>query len=246
VPPEAPGLRAPTAYNWFAEGRKKDVPEAMPLPGDYSGQFLEGLQTQSSKFEFVANSLKRFAPDDPERPPLPRYTPSWEGPAVADLAARYPLQLITPHARFSFHSQGDGKESFLQNIDEHRVNIDGHWYWIVRLHPDDAAARGIAEGDLVKVFNDRGAVLCAARLTKRLRRGVAHGYESSAIYEPMGEPGRSVDRGGCLNLLTPGRSQIRNSHSMANSTAMVEVASWDGVVEYPRRAPLVDAVRAAE
>jgi molybdopterin guanine dinucleotide-containing S/N-oxide reductase-like protein len=241
VPPEAPELRAPTAYNWFAEGRKKDVPEAMPLPGDYTEEFLEGLQTQSSKFEFESNSLKRFAPDDPERPPVPNYTPSWEGSVESGLTGDWPLQLITPHARYSFHSQGDGKDSFLQNIDEHRINIDGHWYWIARIHPDDAAARGIEEGDLVKVFNDRGAVLCAARLTRRLRRGVVHGYESSAEFDPMGVPGRSVDRGGCLNVLSPARSQIKNSHSMANSTALVEIAKWDGVIDYPRHAPLVSA-----
>ena len=116
--------------------------------------------------------------------------------------------------------------------------IDGHYYWVLRLNPSDAAARGISAGDLVKVFNDRGAVLCAALLTERLQPGVAHGYESSAVYDPMGEPGRSVDRGGCLNLLSPRRSQIKNSHSMANSTAMVEIAAWDGVIEYERAEPV--------
>ncbi len=67
---------------------------------------------------------------------------------------------------------------------------------------------------------------------------MVHGYESSAVYDPLGEPGRSVDRGGCLNLLSPARSQIKESHSMANGTAMVEVASWDGTIEYERTAPL--------
>ena len=53
----------------------------MPLPGDYTEEFLEGLQTQSGKIEFEASSLKRFAPDDPERPPLPElHAPPWEGP----------------------------------------------------------------------------------------------------------------------------------------------------------------------
>ncbi len=78
---------------------------------------------------------------------------------------------MTPHARFSFHSQGDGKDSFLNDIADHRMLIDGHYYWILRLNPADATARGIAKGDLVKVFNDRGAVLCAALLTERLRSG---------------------------------------------------------------------------
>ena len=239
VPPEKPETRPPTAYRWFAEGRKKDLPEAMPLPGDYTEQFLEGLQTQSGKFEFESSSLKRYAPDDPERPPIVKYTPSWEGPGVPELAA-YPLQLITPHARYSFHTQGDGKDSFLNDIADHRMLIDGHYYWVLRLNPEDARTRGIATGDLVKVFNDRGAVLCAALLTERLRTGVAHGYESSAVYEPMGEPGRSVDRGGCLNLLSPRRSQIKNSHSMANGTAMVEIVPWDGDTSFERKTPLTE------
>ena len=238
VPPEAPELRAPTAYRWFAEGEKKNVPEAMPLPGDYTEQFLEGLQTQSGLFEFESSSLKRFAPDDPERPPIAKYQSAWEGPKGEGHDGRYPLQLLTPHSRYSFHSHGDGKDSFLNDIPDHRMLIDGHYYWVLRINPADAAARSISTGDLVKVFNDRGAVLCAALLTERLQPGVAHGYESAAVYEPMGEPGRSVDRGGCLNLLSPRRSQIRNSHSMANSTAMVEIAPWDGVIEYDRAEPV--------
>ncbi len=249
VPSEKPEHRAPTAYRWFAEGRKKDLPEAMPLPGDYTEQFLEGLQTQSGKFEFESSSLKRYAPDDPERPPIVKYTPSWESADTPGLEG-YPLQLMTPHSRYSFHSQGDGKDSFLNDIADHRMLIDGHYYWVLRLNPQDAVARGIKTGDLVKVFNGRGAVLCAALLTERLRTGVAQGYESSAVYEPMGEPERSVDRGGCLNLLSPRRSQVKNSHSMSNGTAMVEVVLWDGDISFERIEPLTEgqavAAEAAE
>ena len=241
VPPERVDLRPKTAYRWFADGRKKDLPEAMPLPGDYTEEFLEGLQTQSGKIEFEAQSLKRFKPDDPERPPIPKYIRSWEGPSVAELASRYPLQLMTPHVRFSFHTQGDGKDSYLNDVKDHRILIDGYYYWILRLHPEDAAARGIADKDLVKVFNDRGAVICAAQLTARLLRGVAHSYESSAIYDPMGEPGRSVDRGGCVNLLSPARTQIKNAHSMANGLSMVEIEKWDGGTEFIREIPLSTA-----
>ena len=241
VPPEREDLRAPTAYRWFAEGRKKDIPEAMPLPGDYTEEFLEGLQTQSGKFEFEAQSLKRFMPDDPERPPVVRYTPPWEGPTIKALAERYPLQMITPHARFSFHTQGDGKDSFLNDVKDHRMMVDGYYYWIVRLNPADAEAREIGEGDLVKIFNDRGAVVCAAQITRRLIEGVVHSYESSAVYDPMGEPGRSIDRGGCVNLLSPARTQIKNAHSMANGLAMVEIEKWNGETEFERRIPLTAA-----
>ena len=96
----------------------------------------------------------------------------------------------------------------------------------------DAAECGIKKHDLVKVHNDRGAVICAALPTQRLPRGVCHGYESSAIYDPMGEPGKSVDRGGCLNQLTPSRTQTKSTHSIAGSNALVEVEVWDGKIEH--------------
>ena len=230
VPAEKEHLRAPVSFRWFWENRKKDVPEAQPLPSDYTEEFLRGLQTQSGKLEFECSSLKRFA--DPERPPIVKYEPSWEGPHSGDLYKRFPLQLLTPHSKYSYHTQGDGKDSFLLNIEDHRVNIDGWYYWIVRMNADDAAARGIKKHDLVKVYNDRGAVICAALPTQRLPRGVCHGYESSAIYDPLGEPGKSVDRGGCLNLLTPERTQTRSTHSLAGAQALVEAVLWDGGTEH--------------
>jgi trimethylamine-N-oxide reductase (cytochrome c) len=241
VPPEKEELRPSTAYRWFAEGKKKDVPEAMPLPGDYTEKFMEGLQTQSGKFEFESQSLKRFMPDDAERPPVVNYQPPWEGPTIKSLAERYPLQLITPHSRYSFHTQGDGKDSFLNDIKDHRIEIDGYYYWILRLNAEDAAARGIESHDLVRIFNDRGATLCAAQLTSRLSPGIIHSYESSAVYDPMGVPGHSLERGGCVNLLSPARTQIKNAHSMANGLSMVEVEKWDGSIEFERKIPLTTA-----
>jgi len=230
VPSEKEKLRAPVSFRWFWENRKKDVPEAHPLPSDYTEEFLRGLQTQSGKLEFECNSLKRFK--DPERPPIVKYEPSWEGPHSGEMFARYPLQMLTPHNKYSFHTQGDGKSSFLNNIPYHRVQVDGYYYWIVRMNTEDAAERGIKEHDLVKVFNDRGAVICAAVLTQRLPRGVCHSYESSAVYDPMGEPGKSVDRGGCINLLTPERSQTKMTHALAGAHALVQIEPWDKRIEH--------------
>ncbi len=230
VPAEKEHLRVPVSFRWFWEGRKKDVPEPHPLPSDYSVEFLKGLQTQSGKLEFECNSLKRA--NDPERPPVVEYVPSWEGPHSGELFEKYPLQLLTPHSKYSFHTQSDGKDSFLLNIPDHRVKVNDWYYWTVRMNSQDAAARGIKQHDLVKVYNDRGAVICAAVLTERLSRGVAHGYESSALYEPMGEPGRSVDRGGVVNLLMPHRSQTKSTHALAGSQGLVEIVTWDGKTEY--------------
>ena len=82
--------------------------------------------------------------------------------------------------------------------------------------------------DLVKVFNDRGAVLCAAQVTERVPPGTVHSYESCAVYDPLGEPGQSPDRGGCINQLTPSRMMIKKSHSMAAMSCLVQIEKWKG------------------
>jgi anaerobic selenocysteine-containing dehydrogenase len=224
VPPEKEELRPPTAYSWYYNGRKKDAPEPHPLPAEYTGNWLEGLQPQSGKFEFIPQSLKKF--DDPERPALNQYIPSWEGTHSKELLEKYPLQLLTPHVRYSFHSLGDGKDSTVNDIKDHRILIDGHYYWIARVSVEDAAARGIKTGDLIRLFNDRGAVICAARVSSRLRRGVAHSYESSAVHSPIGIAGKSADRGGCVNSLTPNRSQSAKSSSMGPNACLIEIERW--------------------
>jgi len=224
VPAEAENLRIPTSFRWFAEGRKKDVPEPHPLPSEYGGEFRKGLQTQSGKIEFEATSLKKFG--DEERPPINRYIPSWEGLNNQTLAARFPLQLITPHPRYSFHTHTDGKDSTINDIEAHRVLIDDYYYWPARIHPQDAVDRGISHHDLIRLFNDRGDVICAAVVTERILPGVIHSYESSAVYDPIGEPGLSPERGGCVNQLTPARPQTAKTTATAPNSCLIQVEQW--------------------
>ena len=233
VPAPKEELRDPVSFRAFSEDRLKDTPEIAPLPADYTEQVFKGLQTQSGKLEFVCSSLQRFDPDDPERPVMTKYIPSWEGHHTIELYQKYPLQLITPHPRYSFHTMGDGKQSWINDIKDHRMLIDGYYYWIVRINSHDAEARGIKNKDLIKVFNDRGAVICAAQITERVGPGTVHSYEGSAIYHPTGEPGKSPDRGGCMNLLTPSRPIIKKSHSIAANSCLVQIEKWQ-----PHASPL--------
>jgi trimethylamine-N-oxide reductase (cytochrome c) len=175
--------------------------------------------------------LKRFDPDDPERQPILKYVPAWEGTHAQELYAKFPLHLVSPHPRFTFHTQSDGKDSTINDVKDHRMLVDGYYYWVVRINSRDAAERGIAEGKLVKVFNDRGAVICAAQLTERVPPGIVHSYESSAVYDPVGEPGKSPDRGGCINQLTPSRMMIDKSHGMAACSCLVQVETWQPTME---------------
>lgn len=142
--------------------------------------------------------------------------------------ARFPLQLVSTHVRYSYHTKGDGKDSTVNDIEEHRVLVDGYYYWIARIHSKDAAARGIRHHDLVRLYNDRGAVICAAVLTERVCPGVVYTQESSAVYDPLGKPGESTDRGGCVNLLTPSRSQTAKTTASSPNSCLIEIAKWEG------------------
>jgi anaerobic selenocysteine-containing dehydrogenase len=65
-------------------------------------------------------------------------------------------------------------------------------------------------------------------VTERIAPGTVHSCEGSATYDPIGEPGLSPDRGGCINVLTPSRNIIEKSHSTASNSCLVQVASWTG------------------
>ncbi len=228
VVPAMPADEEPrVSFRWFYEGRESDVysedrtPPGPPKTGS-------GLATPSGKVEFVSQTLTAFDPDDEERPPMARYIPSWEGYDTPGLADEYPLQLISPHPRFSYHTHHDNKSHWLDDIPAHRVKKDGYAWWPMRINPHDAAPRGISEGDIVKLFNDRATVLCIAHVTERVRPGTIHSYEAAANYDPL-EPGKagSPDRGGCVNLLTPSRMVSKNAPGEANNSCLIDVAKWE-------------------
>ena len=196
------------AIRWFAEDRKQDTPDWGPHAERH--RRVKGLQTPSGKIEFVSNSLKRFEldVDDPERPVMGPVHPVVGGPPTTELYDKYPLQMVSPHPRFSFHTMGDAKDAGLNEVKDHRVLVDGHYYWIMRMNTKDAEARGIKDGDLIRAYNDRGAVILAAQVTERVPPGTVHSYESCADYLPLGKPGESADIAGCINMLTPASALI--------------------------------------
>ena len=115
--------------------------------------------TASGKVELVSDALVRMG-----QPALPTFVAPREGPhGDPELVARYPLQLLTPkhHARFL--------NSGYSHLPKHGPAEGGPF---VELDPADAAARGIAEGDLARVWNDRASLAVPARISDRLRPGV--------------------------------------------------------------------------
>jgi len=160
--------------------------------------------------------------------------PSWEGLQTADRVARYPLQMIATHSRYSFHTSSDGKNGFTSRIPDHRARIAGHDFWLLRVSPADAQTRGIAHRDLVKVFNDRGAVICAADVSPLVVPGVVKSFEASAQFRLVEVAGETVEIGGCMNLLTPDRPQTRGTSSMSPNSCLVQIEKWQGAEAFAR------------
>lgn len=90
----------------------------------------------------------------------------------------------------------------------------------------DAKARGIKQNDLLKIYNDRGAVICSADVSSMLPSGVVKSYQSSAKYEIIHVAGEDVEIGGCLNILTPDRAQTSGTHSMSPNSTLVEIEKY--------------------
>ena len=212
------------ALRWFYEGRECDTPDSNPKKHTEKAR---ELGTHSGKIEFVSQSLKANLPDDRERPPMARYIPGWEG-YQSELAGQYPLQMISTHPRYSFHTHHDNHVSWLNDIPGHRIMKEGYSWQTVRIHPADADARSIKNGDIIRLFNDRGSVLGIAKVTERVRPGVVHSYCSASKYDPL-EPGKpySTDRGGCVNLLTPSRLMSENVAGMAPNSCLIEITKWE-------------------
>ena len=138
--------------------------------------------------------------------PIPKYIESWEGRSDP-LAKKYPLQLITTHLKRRALSQFDNIP-WLKELQDQAVLIN----------TEDARARGICDGDMVRVFNDRGEILIRARVTERIMTEVVD-VPHGAWYAP---DKNGVDRGGCANVLTS--EEYSPGGSFSYNTALVEVA----------------------
>jgi trimethylamine-N-oxide reductase (cytochrome c) len=136
--------------------------------------------------------------------------------------------LISPHPRYGYHTHYDAHSNWLAEIPDHRVlKEDGNYYLVARIHPEIAALKGIEEGDIIDLFNDRGDVLCVAKITERVKPYTVHAYCSSGRYVPLvhGEP--SPDKGGCVNILTNKRTQSKNVAGFAPNSTLIDIKKWE-------------------
>ena len=131
----------------------------LKLPETFA-PFSDGrFPTPSGKCEFYSETLEQAGLD-----PLPAFIPPRESPGSApELAARFPLQLISPPANSFLNTTFSHLSSFLKSEREP----------FIQLSAEDAEHRGIDDGDTVRVWNDRGECRLVARITDRVKPGVA-------------------------------------------------------------------------
>jgi len=197
VPPPAPGEE----YTQFAEFARD--PEAHPL------------DTPSGKVELFSETIASFGYEEIPGHPIWRSPREWLG---SEAAREFPLHLLSFQPATRLHGQLDpgpvAAASKLQGREP------------ILMHPEDAAERGLAEGDILRVFNARGACLGGLRLESGVRRGVVM-MATGAWLDPLepGQPG-SLCVHGNPNVLTPDIGTTRLGQGASAQSCLVQVEKW--------------------
>jgi molybdopterin guanine dinucleotide-containing S/N-oxide reductase-like protein len=185
------------------------------------------LSTPSGKIEFYSERLAAEFPGDRERPPVPHWISQGEShqeTLSCQRAETYPLLVVSNHPRWRTHSQHDDM-TWLREIHTCKIKgPDGYLYEPVWLNPADARSRNIKDGDIIKIFNDRGALLAGVWLTERIRPGVIY-INHGARWDPI-IPGE-LDRGGSINTITPHKTTSKNAIGMVSSGFLVDISVAD-------------------
>jgi anaerobic selenocysteine-containing dehydrogenase len=149
---------AASGFSGITLNDTKAGPVRLNLPAGWAPFAEGGFGTPSGKCEFFSEREARAGRD-----PLPRYAPPHEDPQTKpDLAAKYPLQMLTPPAPSFLNSTFINVDSLRRSAGEVTLEI----------HPTDAAKRGIADGQLVTVFNGRGRFRAKAVVGELVKPGV--------------------------------------------------------------------------
>ena len=182
--------------------RFREDPAAHPLP------------TPSGRIEIFSKTVAGFGYDD-----CPGH-PAWLEPAEwlgGGSAGRFPLHLISHQPATRLHSQHDpGRVSAANKVQGREPLL---------IHPATAAARGIADGAVVRVHNDRGACLAGARVTDSVSPDVVV-LATGAWFDPEAPGG--LERHGNPNVLTLDKGTSRLAQGPVSQTALVEVQAYEG------------------
>lgn len=172
------------------------------------------LNTPSGKVEIYSERLAQLPhewifPEGDKLYPIPAYLPSLEGVQSTELLKKYPFQLT------GYHTKGHVHSSYANVPELKQVAPDRLW-----INPLDAKKRKIKPGDLVEVYNDRGALYMPAKITNRIMPGVL--AMPQGAWAKVNQQG--VDIGGCVNRITSLRPTVL-AKGNPQHTNLVEIRS---------------------
>ncbi|MPY71788.1 MAG: molybdopterin-dependent oxidoreductase [Alphaproteobacteria bacterium] len=173
------------------------------------------LRTPSGRIELYSERIAGFGYDD--CPPHP----AWLEPAEwlgARHAAKHSLHLISSQPRHRLHSQMDGGPVSA------RGKIGGRE--AIWMNPLDAADRALSDGDVVRVFNERGACLAGVAVSEAVSRGVVR-LSCGAWYDPVDQLEAPLCAHGNANVLTLDKGTSRLGQGPCAGTALVEIERMD-------------------
>jgi anaerobic selenocysteine-containing dehydrogenase len=179
---------SPRAVHFDWESLKRRGWQKLNMP---DAPFAEGgFPTPSGKCEFYSSTMAADGLD-----PVPAYIPPYESAASNPaLAARYPLAMISPPARNFLNSTFVNVQSLRATEGEPHLDI----------HPNDAGERSIDEGDMVRIFNDRGSFVARARVTDKARPGLVVGL--SIWWKKLASDGKNANEVTSQRLTDMGRA----------------------------------------
>ena len=199
-------IDAPDVPYVLFEGFRGD-PQSQPLP------------TPSGKIEIFSKTIANYGYDDCPGHATWFEPQEWLG---GERAGRFPLHLISNQPTNKLHGQ----------LDDARTSAAGKvgGREPILMNPIDAQARGIADCDVVRVFNDRGALLAGAAISDTIRPSVVR-ISTGAWFDPLepGQPG-SLEKHGNPNVLTLDRGTSRLAQGPVAHSALVEVERFEGEV----------------
>lgn len=184
------------------------------------------LDTPTGKLEFWSEALATNFPDDIERTPMARWTvggseaDGWSHDETlwGERCKKYPLLMVANPARFRVHVQGDDIKWFREIETMKVIGKDGYAYEPIWINPADAKARDIHDGDIIKLYNDRGTILVGARVSERVIPGAVMVHKGSRV-DPIAP---ELDRGGAVNLISPNNQVSKHCRGFAVTGYLVE------------------------
>lgn len=194
-----------TKLDWVKYQQFRQNPTAFPL------------NTESGKIEIYCERIAQLQYADCQGHPM-WFTPvEFQGTTTE----QYPLALVTPHLKYRLHSQLNHTSLRQKYAVKDREPV--------LIHPDDAKARNIVNGDIVRIESPRGQTLAGAVLTNNIIKGCIALHEG-AWYDPfyLTETESPLCKNGCANVLTRDEGSSKLSQGNSPNTCIVQVEKFQG------------------